>query len=105
MVHYNEAYNSSMSLGGSRNDIWEANIGSLGFLESLIDRWGHILNSFREEVMAERAEIEGGDVRGQGGLFPHCVGFIDCTNFKCADPERKLYTKGRVIRSVSDSTA
>lgn len=58
---------------------WEA-------VTHFVDNWGHVLTSFRADLMTERVESYASSIREHGGILPNCVGFIDCTKIEMSRP-------------------
>lgn len=54
-------------------------------VESIYDSQGHLINSYRKELMAERAPIYDIVVHEEGAPLANCVGLIDCTKTKYVD--------------------
>lgn len=70
---------------------WEA-------LEGFIEGHGHLLQSFRHDLMTERAHIYAESITAQGSPLDSCVGFIDCTKIQMHRPGA-LNANQRVVYS------
>ena len=51
-----------------------------------VDNWGHVLSSFRADLMNESVERYAKSIRQQRSLLTHCVGFIECTKIEMCRP-------------------
>ena len=55
-------------------------------VETFLEGRGHLIETFRSELMTERAEMYAAAIHQKGAPLDNCVGFIDCTKVQMSRP-------------------
>ena len=74
-------------------------------VEEFIEERGHLLETFRADLMSKRAHIYAEAVERRGAPLDNCVGLIDCTKIQMSRPGEKVLSSALAIQDINDVTA
>lgn len=67
----------------TRHTLWEVFWEAV---EEFTHQWGNLLDTFRSDLITERAQLYADPIKDCGATLHSCIGFIDCTKIRIGRP-------------------